>query len=226
MKKVLIGLIVLIIGTAAFASEDVRIRLGNNYPEFKTLDEMNPTPVAGLYEARQGNIVFYTDGETVIFGHMFNTARKNLTQERLDAVAQKQLDSLDLSKAIKIGKGKKKVIEFTDVDCPFCRKSEEYFKDNDTNITRYIFFFPLQDLHPDAKAKSEHILCAKNPAEEYFSIIKGNTPAKLATCKKGQDALTVHMKMAETMLIQGTPAFWIDGVRIDGADPRIAEMIK
>ena len=35
---------------------------------------------------------------------------------------------IDVSKAITIGSGPKTVVEFTDPDCPFCRKASKYFE--------------------------------------------------------------------------------------------------
>jgi thiol:disulfide interchange protein DsbC len=36
-------------------------------------------------------------------------------------------ETLDLDKALRIGTGKTTVIEFTDPDCPYCRKAYQYF---------------------------------------------------------------------------------------------------
>ena len=65
-------------------------------------------------------------------------------------------DTLDLTKAVKIGNGKTMVIEFTDPDCPFCRKAEAYLQKR-TDLTRYIFFIPLKS-HPASKGKVQYIL--------------------------------------------------------------------
>jgi len=50
--------------------------------------------------------------------------------------------TLPLEKAVKIGDGKKVVIEITDPDCPFCRTASEYFSKK-TDVIRYVFFAPL-----------------------------------------------------------------------------------
>jgi len=51
---------------------------------------------------------------------------------------------LDLSKALVIGNGPKTVIEFTDPDCPFCRKAASYFA-NRTDVTKYVFLYRWQN---------------------------------------------------------------------------------
>ena len=46
---------------------------------------------------------------------------------------------IDIDKSITIGSGAKTVFEFTDPDCPFCRKASKYF-DSRNDITRHVFF--------------------------------------------------------------------------------------
>ncbi len=130
---------------------------------------------------------------------------------------------IDTDLGIKIGNGKKEVIEFTDVDCPFCKRAEDFFKNAD--VTRYIFLYPLDIYHPDAAMKSVHILCSADPAEEYIKVINGHI-SEFNSCREGEETLKIHRAYGARLGVSGTPFFRIDGTDINGADPKIAEMIK
>jgi thiol:disulfide interchange protein DsbC len=65
-------------------------------------------------------------------------------------------DGIDAGKSITIGSGAKTVFEFTDPDCPYCRKASKYFEGR-TDVTRHVFFYPLPR-HPKAKDKAQYIL--------------------------------------------------------------------
>ena len=120
--------------------------------------------VDGLYEVVNGRCVIYYDPKSGarLVGEMYTKEGRNMTVESLDkATAQAVLKELPLDKAIKIGKGKNTVIMFTDPDCPFCRKIEEYFTDR-KDITRYVYLLPLEQLHPKSMDKSKIIMCSKD----------------------------------------------------------------
>ena len=80
-------------------------------------------------------------------------------------------DTIDLSKALVIGNGPQKVIEFTDPDCPFCRKAAAYFH-NRRDITRYVFFNPLA-MHPNARKKVQYILSSPEKTRLYHEVMSG-----------------------------------------------------
>ena len=127
-------------------------------------------------------------------------------------------ESLDLDKAIKIGSGKTMVIEFTDPDCPFCRKAELYFRGK-PQVTRYIFLLPLVS-HPASKGKVQYILSAKDKARAYLEVAAGNfeqsqlaeiTPAGVKLQKE-------HEEIARANKMSSTPTFMIYGRIIEGMD--------
>ena len=99
-------------------------------------------------------------------------------------------DTLDLDKAVKVGSGHTMVIEFTDPDCPFCRKAEAYFR-NKPGVTRYIFFIPLSS-HPASKGKVQYILSAKDKArasrKRFLPVSVRNSsprsPRKGSSCRR------------------------------------------
>ncbi len=128
------------------------------------------------------------------------------------------VDTVDLSKALKVGSGKITVIEFTDPDCPYCRKAEEFFGKR-TDVTRYIFLVPLP-MHPDAPAKAEVILSAADGAKAYTEIMGGSLDRKKpeGMTEQGKKRLAEHEQIAKSAKVGGMPTFIISGLIIEGLD--------
>ncbi len=128
------------------------------------------------------------------------------------------VDTLDLNKAIKVGSGKIMVIEFTDPDCPFCRRAEEFFGKR-TDVTRYIFLVPLP-MHPDAPAKAQYILSAKDAAKAYTSVMAGSLDGKKpeGITEEGKRRLAEQQQIANNAKVGGMPTFVISGMVIEGLD--------
>ena len=130
------------------------------YPKTKVL-AYRLTPLAGIFEATVGKEVIYFDktARFVFSGRLLDMDRgEDLTDKRLKDLRRIAFDSLPLDKAVKTvyGNGKRKLVVFTDVDCPFSRKlgsTLESLKD----VTVYTFLFPLESIHPEARGKSDEI---------------------------------------------------------------------
>lgn len=183
--------------------------------------------IEGLYEVYSGGNIFYTDSKSdrLMLGHLFTLDGIDLTQTKIDALQAENLkNNIDLNDALKIGNGKHEVIVFTDPDCPYCRKSEKLIENGD--MTKYIFFNPL-DMHEQAKPKAIHVLCSKDPAKEYAKAMEGGLDnAKLLACEEGDQRLTRMIKAGQKLGVQGTPLFYIDGKKINGANPILTELVK
>jgi thiol:disulfide interchange protein DsbC len=128
-------------------------------------------------------------------------------------------DTLDLDKAIKIGSGKTMVIEFTDPDCPFCRKAEAYFQGKAAQVTRYVFFIPLPS-HPESKGKVQYILSARDKERAYLEVVAGRfDKSKLAqVTPEGVRLQKEHQEIARANKMTSTPTFMIYGRIIEGFD--------
>lgn len=132
-------------------------------------------------------------------------------------------DKLDLDKAVKVGSGPTMVIEFTDPDCPFCRKAESYFR-NKPGVTRYIFFIPLAS-HPESKGKIQYILSARDKARAYQEVLTTPFDArKLAEITpEGVKLQREHQEIARANKMTSTPTFMVYGRIIEGFDLRRLE---
>ncbi|ACH38346.1 protein disulfide bond isomerase, DsbC/DsbG-like protein [Citrifermentans bemidjiense Bem] len=198
-------------------------------------DSMTPTEIKGVYEVVSGPNIFYyyPEKDLILTGEIVGKDLKSRTAERKQAlssqVAAKAMEAvkeLPLDKAVKVGDGKKTVIEFTDPDCPYCRKASEYFTKR-SDVTRYVFFAPLA--HPAAIKKIEYILSAENKAEAYDAMMLGEEipasakPASAEVKKLAQE----HLALARKVGIQGTPTFFVKGEQVIGADTKkLDELLK
>jgi thiol:disulfide interchange protein DsbC len=214
----------------SFATEDepaVRQALSKFQPNLN-VGEVRKTDIPGLYELEVGpNIIyFYPDKGLILFGEIWTKDGKSLTAARREQLAAKRVKDIPLDKGVRIGSGPNTVVEFTDPDCPFCRKASEYLKGrNDT--TRYVFFFPLP-VHKDAENKARLILCSKDKEKTYKEVMSGTyDERKVEPCpdEKVSALLKEHREIAAKAGVTGTPAFWINGSFVMGANLPAMERI-
>ena len=193
------------------------------------LDAINPTDIHGLYEVVSGQnvIYFYPEKEYLFVGEIYTKDRTTLSAPRkkeLKQSALKNIKSLPLDKGVKIGSGKHTVIEFTDPDCPYCRKASTFLKKR-KDVTRYVFFTVLSN-HPQAIHKIHYILGSRDKAAAYEEMMSGKEPPKGATYPDSVKALAQeHRELAKKVGVQGTPTLFVNGQEVVGADEKKIESI-
>jgi len=199
------------------------------YPNYK-ISNFKPAPVTGLYELEGGGNVVYFDPKTgmLLFGDILDKTGHNLTQERRNELAAKKVAELPLDKAVKIGSGKIKVVLFTDPDCPYCRQVSNYFK-TASGITQYVFFYPLSQIHPNSESKAKYILSQKDPGKAYGDVMSGmldkDDVKTIKYDERGAYRLEEHKMLAAKAGVNGTPAMWIDGKYVAGANMPVIESL-
>jgi len=182
------------------------------------IDAIRPTVIDGLYELKVGGQIFYSDrtGKYLISnGHIFDTAtRKDLTAARLEAINTVDWSMLPLEKAIVSGDPKgMPVAVFTDPHCPYCKKLEANLKDA-KGIKFYTFLFPLERIHPTARADADAIWCAKDQHAALVSVMLDGQKVVSGTCKTPTDDV---IALAQKLNIGGTPTMIAsDGRRYAG----------
>jgi thiol:disulfide interchange protein DsbC len=200
----------------------IRKNLAERMPNLPKLDEIQRTPVAGLWEVRIGTDILYTDaeGQYLIQGDIFDTkARQNLTQARIDKLTAFDFPNIPFKDAIvfKQGNGARKLVVFGDPNCGYCKRFERdvaALKD----VTVYTLLYPI--LGPDSDAKSRDIWCAKDRGKAWRDwMLDGKLPAKAeANCDIA--AITRNVAFGKKHRVQGTPAAVLeDGARLPGAVP-------
>ena len=184
-------------------------------------ESITPTQIKGVYEVYTGNQIYYymPEAEAVFAGNIFTKDGKNLTHESNTKRIAAKLVNLPLDKALKIGKGKKTIVEFIDPNCHYCRLSFNYFNKLKNDVTIYVFFFPLSQ---DSEKKIKHIFCAKDKAKVYEDVLigklDGNVHSNPCSEKEAEDMMQAHRQIGSQTGIQATPLFYIKGQVVDGFD--------
>src|SRR5512142_839538 len=122
----------------------IKDTLRKNYEQLiGPVDQVNKSPIDGLYEVVTGDHIFYTDknAQYLIDGQMFDLkARSNITEARSRQLFAIDFDKLPLELAVKKvkGNGSRKMAYFTDPNCGYCKKLEHELQ-NVTDVTLYLF---------------------------------------------------------------------------------------
>lgn len=224
MKRILPLLLTALVGSqpalAGEAGQDAAAKLGRLLPA-TLVDGFAPSPVPGLYEVTAGDQIFYfSPSGHLVFGEIWSQDGRSLTAERREEIVAEKLARLPLDKALTVGHGPRRVIEFTDPDCSFCRTVDDFLGKRD-DVTRHIFFYPLESLHPQAAAKARYILCSEDRERAMREVFAGEwdrqePPSVAGDCR--EELLDEHWKLGGSLGVRGTPTLWVDGVRIQGAN--------
>ena len=137
------------------------------------------------------------------------------------------------------------VIEFSDYECPFCRRAEptvaQMLKEYAGRVRFEFRHFPLESIHPLARGAAEAGVCAEEQGRfwEFHGLVfagAGLTPADLLAhaTKAGLDLnayqaclasgrakqrVDADLAAGKAAGVSGTPAFFVNGVPHAGAIP-------
>ena len=197
---------------------DLAARLKALYPATR-IGALSATPWPGVYEVVMGANIAYTDrtGRRFLFGHLYDMqARRDLTAERTQRIAQIDFASLPLADAIteKRGSGKYAFAVFSDPDCPYCRKLEAAMEQLQ-DVTVHTFVMPLASLHPEATTKAIAIWCADDRLAAWRTAMRDGTAPPAIDC---DHPITRNVALGERLGITGTPTLIAaDGRVLQGA---------
>ena len=211
-------------GKASEATEAAKVKqlLEERFPGAK-VSNVAKSSYFGLYEALFDGQLVYTDARVkhVLVGSVYDaTTKQNLSEDRLRKLNRVAFDDLPLDLAIKKvkGNGTRKLVVFSDADCPFCARLENELKGVD-DVTVYTFLYPIDQLHPDAARKSKIIWCAPDRVkawDEFYA--SGKLPDNDGTCDTPLETLQA---LGQKMRVNATPTLvFADGSVIPGALPR------
>ena len=225
MKSLVQGLLLAITLGAGFgvAAQEALIRknLPARLPQFKQIDEVRPSEIAGLYEVRvDGTEIYYTDAKAdfLIEGNLIDTRNKrNLTEERVEKLSAIKFESLPLKDAFTVvrGNGERKMAVFEDPNCGYCKRFERDLQKVD-NVTIYMFLYPI--LGADSVEKSKAIWCSKERNAAWLDWMLREQPpiANAGACDTS--ALNRNVELGRKHKINGTPTLlFTNGSRVPGA---------
>ncbi len=203
--RILFSLLLFTLFSAAHAGEkDIRQSLQSKFPGIGKLEHIVVTPYAGLYEIVIDDQLLYTDAKGL---YLFDgtvieiKTRRNISEERRQVLFAIDFDKLPLELAMKKvkGNGKRRLAQFTDPNCSFCRRLEKEFT-KVSDVTIYSFLFPI---FPGSDEIVRNVLCSKDPVKAWDDwMLNAIAPVK-ATCDTPQ---TDQVKaLAQKLRVSGTP---------------------
>jgi thiol:disulfide interchange protein DsbC len=197
----------------------IRKNLSERIPQIPKIEEITPTPLAGIYELRLStNEIYYSDaqGNFLIQGNLIDTkSKRNLTEEREAKLSAVDFNALPLKDAITIvhGNGKRKLAVFEDPNCGYCKRFERDLAKID-NVTVYLFLMPV--LGPSSVEKSRNVWCAKDPGATWVNMMQKDVTPAAAQCNTA--AIDRNLDFGRKYKITGTPTLVAqDGTRVPGA---------
>jgi protein-disulfide isomerase len=139
-----------------------------------------------------------------------------------------------------------KLVEFSDFHCPFCKRAQgtlqELLKRYPGKLSLVYRDFPLDQLHPQARRAAEAARCANDQGKfwEYHDLLFEQPPQatseslqqhaahigldiavfdRCLSSRAHSDAVQRDIDEGTRLGITGTPAFFINGRRLVGAQP-------
>lgn len=193
------------------------------YPKVR-VESITKTTYAGLYEVFLDGQIIYTDDKfsfLIADGRLIEPkTKRDVTGERLDELTKVDFSSLPLDQAIKVvkGNGSRKLVVFSDPDCPYCKRLEQKELVNINDVTIYTFLFPLEQLHPDALNKAKAIWCASDRAKAWQDWVLNGQLVKAGNCDTS--AIDKSAELGRKLGVVSTPTLiFADGKRMLGAYP-------
>lgn len=226
ITQLFLAFALLVLGQVSVNADEASVKkaVEGAYPKFK-VESVTKTPFAGLYEVFMAGQIIYTDDKMTFLiaeGRLVDPkTKKDITGERLDELTKIDFSSLPLEQAIKVvkGNGSRKLVVFSDVDCPYCKRLERNELANITDVTIYTYLYPLQQLHPDAPAKSKAIWCAPNRVAAWQDWIMNDQLPKAAS-NSCPVPLEKVADLAKKIGVTSTPTLiFSNGKRMMGAQP-------
>jgi len=197
-----------------------------SFPKNK-FESIVPTSIKGIYEVYSGNQLYYymPKDEIVLYGSLVSKSGVNITRDSLLKKMAQKMEKLPLENALKIGNGKKIIVEFMDPHCYHCRQAYQFFSQR-KDVTMHVFFFPLSKESSD---QIKHIYCSKDVLKTYDDVMKGklDNNAGLNVCAdaKIDEKIKTHVQLASQVGLRGTPLFYIKGQVVDGFDVALIEKL-
>lgn len=136
---------------------------------------------------KDDQVVFIDEALTVLVtGDVVDLkTNQSLSSRFLEANRPKvSFASIPLNHAIQFGTGARRLVVFSDPDCPFCKRLEhELAQLKDVSV--YVLPYPITQSHPQASERARAIWCADNPAQAWRDyLLEGRMPVQFkADCQ-------------------------------------------
>jgi thiol:disulfide interchange protein DsbC len=202
----------------------IKYKLQKNYSQLiGSVDQVNKSPIPGLYEVVTGDHIFYTDktAHFLIDGSMFDLKmRRNLTEARSRILFAVDFSKLPLDLAVKKvkGNGSRKMAYFTDPNCSYCKKLEHELQ-NVNDVTLYLFLTTVIGGN-DSAEKVQGIWCSDDKIKAWDDLMLNGMQPAAGKCEAPTAKVLV---LGKKLRVTGTPALiFANGIINPGYMPAAA----
>lgn len=200
------------------------------------------TPGAALFGWRRARRILYPLGILLALGVGFGLGRRSVAQRVVFSGAMSGLEDRPFQGP---ADAPVTIVEYTDYDCPFCKRyhAEIYpalLQEYAGKVRYFVRHFPLQQLHPRAPNAARAAVCAE-AQDRFWSyhellFFRGNAPddeglvayanelgldgQQFSACldaAETAEAVMADLRRGAAYGVRGTPAFFINGRVIFGA---------
>lgn len=217
--KSLVAICTLTIGVCHADESAMRQTLATKYPATQ-IKSVEKSAIPGVYQVVMGKNIAYVseDGRYFMFGTLYDMqTQTDLSANKREIASKIDVGNIPLENAIKTikGKGTRKLIVFTDPDCPYCKMLAKTL-DTMEDITLYSIIYPIAGLHADAISKSENIFCSPNNGKALDDWLVRGVPIK--SQKACKNPIAENIAIATRLGLNGTPmVISMDGRLMPGA---------
>jgi thiol:disulfide interchange protein DsbC len=223
MLKALL-LLALSISFAHASEANIKSTLQKKVPQIGQINQVQKSPVPGLYEVITQDHLFYTDekAQFLIDAAVYDLKNMhNITEERNHKLFAIDFNKLPFENAVKVvhGNGERKLAVFTDPNCGFCKKLEKELISVD-NITIYHFMYPI---FPGSEEKAKGVWCSKDRAKAWNDLMHDGVVPPTGTC---DTPLEKNMALGRKFKVNGTPALIFENGTMNPGYMPAAELNK
>lgn len=205
-------------------SVDPRVALLKLLPRGSTLDELQPSPIPGIYQFREGAQVSYltADGRYFIDGNIYDMhSRQNLTALQRARARVALIDSVPQAQMLVFSGPRPRytITVFTDVDCPYCRELHSHIAElNALGVRVRYLFYPRTGPGTLSWRKAEAVWCSPDRRAAFTRAEAGQDPNLAKVCSANPVAR--EYALGQQIGVRGTPAIvTASGAYIDGYLP-------
>jgi thiol:disulfide interchange protein DsbC len=222
-----LGLGALGLGVRAHSADqapDPRVALLKLLPAGSKIDDLRPSPIAGVYEYSQGADVSYltADGKYFLDGNVFDmSTRENLTEARRTKARVAMIGAIPESQMLIFSPKNPQytITVFTDVDCQYCRKLHSQMAElNKLGVRVRYLFYPRTGPNTESWHKAEAVWCSADRNEALTRAKLGGPLDLTKTC--GPTPVAQEYALGQSIGVRGTPAIVTEnGAYINGYMP-------
>ena len=189
---------------------DPRAALIKLLPAGAKIEDLKPSPIAGIYEYVQGAEVSYltADGKYYLDGNVYDmSTRVNLTEALRSRARMALINAVPESQMVIFSPKNPlyTITVFTDLDCQYCRKlHSEIAEINKLGVRVRYMFYPRTGPNTESWRKAEVVWCSANRNDALTRAKAGAQLDMNKTC--GPTPVEREYQLGQNIGVRGTPA--------------------